>query len=109
MPPFYNWEDVEVQTFSDCVSRLIVAGEEVMMSMYKAKAGARSRPHKHKYEQIFCVLSGAWWFRVGEEERVIRAGDVVHIPSNVEHAGRVLNEVTAIGVAKRRAIRPHMA
>ena len=107
--PFYNWDDVEVQTISDRVSRLIVAGEEVMMAMYKAKAGARAEPHQHDYEQVFCVLSGAWRFRVGKEERVIRAGDVVHIPSNVDHVGEVLGDVVAVGAIRRRAIETHMA
>jgi len=106
--PFYNWDNVEVQAISDRVSRQIITGEDVMMTMYKAKAGAEADPHQHEYEQIFCVLSGAWRFRVGDEERVVRAGDVVHIPSNVDHAGRVLEDVVTIGVVKRMAIKTHM-
>ena len=107
--PFYNWDSVEVQAISDRVSRRIVAGEEVMMSMYKAKAGARAEPHKHDYEQVFCMLSGTWRFRVGDEERVIRAGDVVHIPPNVEHETHVLEGTVAIAVVKRVLIETHMA
>lgn len=107
--PFYNWDNVEVQAMSDRVSRRIVAGEEVMMSMYKAKAGARAEPHQHDYEQIFCMLSGTWRFRVGDEERVIRTGDVVHIPCNVEHVGHVLEDVVAIGAVKRGVIETRMA
>jgi len=107
--PFYNWDSVEVQAISDRVSRRIVAGEEVMMSMYKAKAGARAEPHKHDYEQVFCMLSGTWRFRVGDEERVIRAGDVVHIPPNVEHVGLVLEDVVAIGAVRRVVIDTRMA
>ena len=107
--PFYNWENVKVQAISDRVSRLTIAGEEVMMAMYRAKAGAQAEPHQHDYEQIFCMLSGAWRFRVGDEEHVIRAGDVVHIPSNEEHVGEVLEDVVAVGVVKLGTIETHMA
>ena len=106
---FYNWKDVAVQALSDRVSRQIVVGEELMMTRYQAKAGARAEPHQHDYEQIFCVLTGAWRFRVGDEERIVRAGDVVHIPWNVEHVGVVLEDVTAIGVVRRIPLETRMA
>ncbi len=107
--PFYNWDNVEVEAISDRVSRIIIAGEEVMLCRYDAKAGATATPHQHDYEQVFCVLSGAWRFRVGDEERVVRDGDVVHIPSNVEHVGDVLEDVVAVCAIRRQTIETHMA
>ncbi len=44
-----------------------------------------TRPHSHGCEQMIHVLEGVGWFRVGEEEKTLGAGEVVHIPVGVEH------------------------
>jgi len=38
------------------------------------------------------ILEGEAWFRVGDEERTVRAGDVVHIPLGTEHEFRNTGE-----------------
>ena len=44
-----------------------------------------TRPHTHGCEQMIHILEGEAWFRVGDEEKNVRAGDIVHIPLGVEH------------------------
>lgn len=43
---------------------------------------AHQHPHQ---EQLYYILSGAGRISVGNEERNLETGDVVHLPSNVDH------------------------
>ena len=43
--------------------------------------------HHHVEQQIAVVLSGELTFTVGDETKVMRAGDCVVIPPNVRHGG----------------------
>jgi quercetin dioxygenase-like cupin family protein len=45
-----------------------------------------------------CMLTGALKFIVGGREVVVRGGDVLQIPSWVEHEVEVLEDTTAIDV-----------
>ena len=44
--------------------------------------------HSHESEQMTHILQGALKFFVGGEEIIVREGEVLHIPSWVEHGGR---------------------
>ncbi|MBW2206981.1 MAG: cupin domain-containing protein [Deltaproteobacteria bacterium] len=45
--------------------------------------------HNHpKSEQFFIVQTGEWLIRVGEEEKKITPGDIVHIPAGVYEGRR---------------------
>ncbi len=48
-------------------------------------AGVHVEPHSHTNEQIVWMLTGKMEFRLDAEERVCGRGDVVVIPSGVEH------------------------
>lgn len=48
--------------------------------------GARTNWHKHSGGQILLVLAGVGLFQIrGQAARVIKKGDVVRIPADVEH------------------------
>lgn len=61
------------------------AGEHLMLLRAEGKAGAPLTAHAHPHEQITLVVSGRLRMRVGEEWLELGAGDLVHVPSNVEH------------------------
>jgi quercetin dioxygenase-like cupin family protein len=51
------------------------------------EAGKGHAFHKHpKQEELICVLSGTLEQWVGEEKRILHAGDAVFIPAGVPHA-----------------------
>ena len=56
--------------------------------------------HQHVHEQFAVVTRGALLFRIGDEEEeiVIRAGEVLHIPSEVPHAAVVLEDSEVLDV-----------
>ena len=43
--------------------------------------------HKHPHEQFVWMVKGNIKFRIGNEKRTIKPGDVAVIPGRVEHVG----------------------
>jgi quercetin dioxygenase-like cupin family protein len=48
--------------------------------------------HSHESEQMVYVLQGALKFFVGGEEVTVREGEVLHIPSGLEHQAEALED-----------------
>jgi quercetin dioxygenase-like cupin family protein len=54
--------------------------------------------HKHESEQLTYVLQGAMKFLVGGEEITVREGEVLQIPSWVEHQAEALEDTFELDV-----------
>ena len=52
--------------------------------------GAVLPRHSHPHEQVLHLLAGQYELGVGGDTRVLTAGSVTIIPSDVEHGGRAL-------------------
>jgi quercetin dioxygenase-like cupin family protein len=48
--------------------------------------------HNHEAEQITYVLTGSMKFKVNGEDVVVRAGEVLHIPSWLPHQAEALED-----------------
>ena len=81
------------------VKRKVMAYNAEMMTVkVHFQQGAVGEPHQHIHTQQSYVLSGSFRYRVGEEERLLQAGDVCLIPSNVRHGCVCLEEGILIDV-----------
>jgi unsaturated pyranuronate lyase len=98
MAGFHVLDQVPEEKITDQITRKIVTGERQMMVWWSMKAGAYAAPHKHPHEQIFVMLSGCMEFRLGNEWRTCRAGDVGVIPGGVEHEARFPEDTRVVDV-----------
>jgi len=48
--------------------------------------------HRHPHEQMTLVERGRVRFFIEGEERIVKPGDVLHFPSNVEHGATMMDE-----------------
>jgi mannose-6-phosphate isomerase-like protein (cupin superfamily) len=48
--------------------------------------GASQQPHHHVPEQAYVVVSGQGRIKVGSDIADVKAGELVYVPSNAEHA-----------------------
>jgi quercetin dioxygenase-like cupin family protein len=70
-----------------------VKGEFMKAGLVAYKKGEYSRPHYHPNEEQFVlVLEGKRYSILGDEERIIGPGDLIHIPRNTRHAAISLTE-----------------
>ena len=84
---FGTFAAVPEEQISENISRRILAGDQGMIVWWSIGAGVHVEPHSHPNEQIVWMLKGKMEFRLGTEQRVCGAGDVVVIREGTEHGG----------------------
>lgn len=68
------------------VSRQIVGYDgQVMMVKVKFAKGGIGTAHTHYHTQVTYVVSGKFEFTVGDETRIVKAGDAIYMAPDVEH------------------------
>jgi quercetin dioxygenase-like cupin family protein len=95
----HRWNDMPVDQLSDTIGRRLITGQDMMLAHVYLKKGAIVPRHQHINEQITYILEGALRFHVGEgEEVIVRAGEVLCIPSNVWHQAEALEDTLDVDV-----------
>ena len=97
----YRWADLPKERVTDQLARRLVTGDRMMLAQVYLDKGCIVPKHSHENEQITWILEGALKFRLGEdgaEEVIVRAGEVLHIPSNVPHKAEALEDTLDIDV-----------
>ena len=98
---FFRWEDMPKERVTDAIDRRLVTGDRMMLAHVYLEKGAIVPKHSHDNEQITYILEGALHFWIGEngeEELDLRAGEVLHIPSNVPHKAEALEDTLDVDV-----------
>lgn len=80
-----NWDSVPLEALSETISRKIITGERAMIAQIFLEPGGTVPEHHHDSEQLSYVLQGALKFELEGKEVVVRAGEVLVIPSHVPH------------------------
>jgi quercetin dioxygenase-like cupin family protein len=76
---------VPEEQITDKIRRRVVSGKQGTMVYWSIEAGARAAAHKHPHEQFVWMVKGTMDFRIGDEKRTMKPGDVAVIPGGVEH------------------------
>jgi mannose-6-phosphate isomerase-like protein (cupin superfamily) len=58
---------------------------DLTITWVDVEPGARQVRHEHDPEQVYVIITGEGVMSVGDDERAVEAGDLVHIPANTEH------------------------
>jgi quercetin dioxygenase-like cupin family protein len=96
-----RWTDLPRESVTAQLSRRLVTGDRMMLAQVYLDKGCIVPKHSHENEQITWILEGALKFWIGEdgaEEVIVRAGEVLHIPSNVPHKAEALEDTLDIDV-----------
>lgn len=97
----FTWEDMPRERVTDALSRRLITGERMMLAQVYLDKGCIVPKHSHENEQLTYILEGSlrfWIGEDGEEELVVRAGQVLHIPSNVAHMAEALEDTLDVDV-----------
>jgi quercetin dioxygenase-like cupin family protein len=85
----------------DGIERRIINGDRMMLSHVYLRKGAVVPQHSHENEQFTYILEGILRFWIGEDGAEVvdvRAGEVLHIPSNVPHKAEALEDTLDVDV-----------
>ena len=94
----HRWDEIALDKVTELLSRKIVTGEREMLAQVYIKRGCLVPLHAHQSEQMTYVLQGALKFLVAGEEITVREGEVLHIPSGVEHQAEALDDTFELDV-----------
>ncbi len=90
MPVIEGFEKLALvpeEQITDKIRRRVVSGKQGTLVYWRIQAGAHAAAHKHPHEQFVWMIKGAMDFRIGNEKRTMRQGDVAVIPAGIEHEG----------------------
>jgi quercetin dioxygenase-like cupin family protein len=97
----FRWDDMPKEKLNERLDRRLVTGERMMLAHVYLKQGCLVPRHSHENEQITYVLEGALQFWLGEDEKeevVVRAGEVLTIPSKLPHKALALEDTLDVDI-----------
>ena len=86
---------------SDTLERRLITGDRMMLAHVYLAKGCIVPKHSHMNEQLTYILEGALHFWLGEdqtEEVIVRAGEVLHIPSNLPHKALAIEDTLDVDI-----------
>ena len=94
----HRWDEIALEKVTEMVSRKLVTGEREMIAQIYLKRGCLVPMHSHASEQMTYVLQGSLRFLIAGEEITVREGEVLHIPSHLEHQAEALEDTFELDV-----------
>jgi len=97
----YKWNDIPKEQLTDSLARRLITGDRMMLAHVYMKKGCVIPRHSHENEQLTYILEGALHFYIGEDEKeeiTVRAGEVLHIPSNIPHKAVALEDTVDVDI-----------
>lgn len=92
----HRWDEIALEKVTEMLSRKVVTGEREMIAQEYLKVGCLVPMHAHESEQMTYVLQGALRFLISGEEVTVREGELLHIPSWVEHQAEALDDTFSL-------------
>ena len=107
MGTFHRFEEFPQRTVSYLAGRQnsegikirILSTERIMLTEIKVQGGGNIPRHHHEAEQVIIVQRGEARVTTGKEPpRILKAGDIWIVPSNVMHGVEYLGDVEALEI-----------
>ena len=98
---FYRWDKMKKERVSETLERRLITGERMMLAHVYLKKGCIVPKHSHENEQLTYILEGALKFWIGEDQKkevIVRAGEVLVIPSHLPHKAEALEDTLDVDV-----------
>ena len=94
----HRWDEIELEKVTEMISRKVIVGAREMLAQVYLKRGCLVPMHSHESEQMTYVLQGALKFLIAGDDITVREGEVLHIPSWVEHQAEALEDTFELDV-----------
>ena len=97
-----HWDAQRDGPLSEQALRSKFEGMGYRVGRYVYPPGTYFGPHSHAMDKIDAVLAGQFRISMQAESVVLRAGDAVYVPKNVEHSAEVVgtDPVVSLDAAK---------
>ena len=98
------WNDIPKEKVTDDIHRRLFTGDRMMIAHVYLDKGAIVPTHSHENEQLTYIVEGALRFWMGDpeqgevEELVVKAGEILYIPSHLPHKAEALEDTFDLDV-----------
>ena len=89
-----EWENVD----KGMRRKIMAYDDKLMVVKVEFETGGVGTLHQHFHSQITHVESGVFEVEIGDEKKILKAGDAFYIPSNVMHGAVCLEAGVLIDV-----------
>ena len=93
-----RWNDAEAEQVNPTFRRQMVVGDQIMVARIHLAKGSHVPMHSHVNEQVTYILDGALKFSIDGREIMVRAGEVLTIPSNMPHEAWAVEDTLDLDV-----------
>jgi len=97
----HRWNDIPKEKLSEVLDRRLITGDRMMLAHVYLKKGCVVPRHSHENEQLTYILEGGLRFWIGPDESQVidvLAGEVLHIPSFVQHKAEALEDTLDVDI-----------
>lgn len=94
----YRWDEVESEPVNPLFDRQLIVGEALMVARIFLRKGAIVPLHSHANEQVTYILEGALRFEIEGREIMVRAGEVLTIPSHLPHQAEAVEDTLDLDI-----------
>lgn len=95
---FKNLNDVEEIDILPKIKVKFIHSKNMTFAYWKIQSGAIFPDHSHPHEQVATMLEGEFEFKVGNEKRIMKEGDISIVLPNINHSGIALTDCKIIDV-----------
>ncbi len=92
MKYFFTVNEANIRELGPGVKLKPMWGEKIMMSLVELEPNSVVPMHSHPNEQAGMVLEGEFLFEIGNESKVVKAGEYYIIPGGIDHSVQAGNE-----------------
>ena len=92
----YTWDDMAEEQLNPLAGRKALHGTAITVAHFRFDKGNKVALHHHANDQITIVEEGAVRMVVGDEEVVLKAGQMVHVPPDVPHGNEALEDTVIL-------------
>jgi quercetin dioxygenase-like cupin family protein len=91
----YDWTAIAEERMNPLLARQVIHTGKMTIARILLKKGAVVPEHRHLNQQVTMLQSGSLQFDMGGESFVLRAGEVLVIPSDLPHRVEALEDSVA--------------
>ena len=92
----YNWNQIEKEQMNPAFARQVIHADTMTVARVYLRKGCFVPEHSHHNEQISMMEHGSLRFVVAGQEKVVKAGEVLHIPAHIPHSAEALEDSIAV-------------
>lgn len=98
MSPFLNLDNIREKELVPGFYAKLIHAKGLSIAYVRIEGGSILPEHAHFHEQVTNVLQGELEMTVGGIRSVVKAGEVVVIPSNVPHSAKAITDCQVMDV-----------